>query len=253
MHMIASNIEPVSGGCNLGGEKLLPELLGNLLTRAGLGLIVATADRGIVYSNDLADTLVRARNTMSCERTRISVKDFNSPRQLQSLIISVSRGRDESAQGGTLIMRDEDGAASLAVHVVPLSLNFGKGQLKAEQYAVGFIIVDWGQAISERIRAFANLFALTPGETRVAAQLASGGGLREASSYLKIALSTARSHLQRIFEKTGTHSQAELIKAFYQVTLPRPVLGRPANTSGGAAAGGCRSSPAARDTWQVRS
>src|SRR5262249_32282804 len=103
-------------------------------------------------------------------------------------------------------MRDEDGAASLAVHVVPLSLNFGKGQLKAEQYAVGFIIVDWGQAISERIRAFANLFALTPGETRVADQQASGGGRREASSYLKIALSTARSHLQRILEKTGTHS-----------------------------------------------
>jgi DNA-binding CsgD family transcriptional regulator len=197
--------------------------------------------------------MMRARNTLCCERNRISAKVFASPRQLQSLIVAASRQRDESAHGGTLIMRDEDGALSLAVHVAPLCRNFAECPSNKKQLAVGLILVDCRQAISERIRAFANLFALTPGETRVAAQLASGGGLREASSYLKIALSTARSHLQRIFEKTGTHSQAELIKAFYQVTLPRPALGRTANTSGGAAAGGCRSSPAARDTWQVRS
>jgi DNA-binding CsgD family transcriptional regulator len=254
MPMIASNIEPVSGGRHLlGGERGLPELLGNLLARAGLGLILATADRGIVYSNDLADSLVRARITLRCERTSISVKDFNSPRQLQSLINYVSRGRDESAQGGTLIMRDEDGALSLAVHVVPLSRNFGKGLFNGEQFAVGFIIVDCRQAHSERIRAFASLFALTPGEARVAAQLVSGGGLREASSYLKIALSTARSHLRNIFEKTGTHSQAEFIKAFCQVTLPRPAQALAADTNGGAAAGGCRISPAPRTASQFRS
>ena len=55
---------------------------------------------------------------------------------------------------------------------------------------------------------------------RVAAQLVSGEGLRKAASCLNIALSTARSHLKHILEKTGTHRQAELVRVFYETTIP---------------------------------
>jgi DNA-binding CsgD family transcriptional regulator len=165
---------------------------------------------------------LRARISLRCERKSVTAKGFSSSEDLQSLVATASRQRDESARGGTLILRDDDGALSLAVHVVPVCRNLGAGPSTNEQRAAGFILVDCQQALSERISDFAALFELTPGEARVAANLVSGGGLRKAASHLNIALSTARSHLKHIFEKTGTHSQTELVKAFYQVTLLRP-------------------------------
>ena len=69
MHTIASPIERLSSVRDiLRKETLLPELLESVMASAGFGLILATADRGIVYANVSADTLMRARNRLRCER-----------------------------------------------------------------------------------------------------------------------------------------------------------------------------------------
>ncbi|MGH6801074.1 MAG: helix-turn-helix transcriptional regulator [Methylocella sp.] len=81
-------------------------------------------------------------------------------------------------------------------------------------------MVDCKRRITERISVFADLFGLTSAEARVVSQLVSGGGLTKAASHLNIARSTARSHLTNILEKTGTHRQAELVRVFYEVTIP---------------------------------
>lgn len=55
------------------------------------------------------------------------------------------------------------------------------------------------------------LFDLTPAESRLAAALAAGHSLREAASSHGNQFSTARSQLEAIFRKTGTHKQSQLI------------------------------------------
>jgi DNA-binding CsgD family transcriptional regulator len=119
---------------------------------------------------------------------------------------------------GSLIIHDEDGAASLVVHVVPLCRRSAKVSPGKEHPVAGLVIVDRQRVLAERINAFADLSALTPGEARVVAQLISGEGLTKAASRLNIAPSTARSHLTHIL--TGTHRQAELVRVFYEVTIP---------------------------------
>jgi len=47
-------------------------------------------------------------------------------------------------------------------------------------------------------------------ETHIALRLSRGQTLPEAAADLGIALTTARSHLARIFDKTGTRSQVAL-------------------------------------------
>jgi DNA-binding CsgD family transcriptional regulator len=46
----------------------------------------------------------------------------------------------------------------------------------------------------------------------LAIELMQGARLTVAAEMLGIATSTAKSHLKRIFEKTGAHRQAELIR-----------------------------------------
>jgi DNA-binding CsgD family transcriptional regulator len=55
------------------------------------------------------------------------------------------------------------------------------------------------------------LFGLTPAEARLAAALASGRTLKEAAASANITVKTCRTYLERIFSKTRTHQQSELV------------------------------------------
>jgi DNA-binding CsgD family transcriptional regulator len=221
MPMIASPIKRAVLAHDLPSEdRTLSDLLASVMAGAGFGLILVTADRRIVYANDTADAFMHARSGLGHERNCISAVDLTSSRKLQSLVTAAWRQTDESLQGASLIIPDEDGAASLVVHVVPLYPNSVEAPPSNEYPVAGLVIVDCQRVLAERIKTFADLFGLTPGEERVVAQLVSGRGLTKAASRLNIALSTARSHLKHISEKTGTHRQAELVRLFYERTIP---------------------------------
>jgi DNA-binding CsgD family transcriptional regulator len=55
-------------------------------------------------------------------------------------------------------------------------------------------------------------FDLTPAEALLASEVVKGGGLKECARAIGIAEATARTHLHRIFEKTGTKRQAQLVR-----------------------------------------
>lgn len=64
-------------------------------------------------------------------------------------------------------------------------------------------------------------FGLTPAESQVAVQLAGGRAPKEIAQASGCAITTVRSHLARVMEKTGARRQAELV----QLLLALPVRG----------------------------
>jgi DNA-binding CsgD family transcriptional regulator len=68
---------------------------------------------------------------------------------------------------------------------------------------------DLGLVVDER--ALCSLYGLTRGEAALATRLAQGKSIEEASAELFISTHTARTHLKRIFMKTSTHRQTELV------------------------------------------
>ncbi len=68
---------------------------------------------------------------------------------------------------------------------------------------------DLGMIVDER--ALISLYGLTRGEAALAAKLVQGKSIEEASGELFISTHTARTHLKRIFMKTDTHRQPELV------------------------------------------
>jgi len=202
------------------GDQVKAELLGDLIARVGLGVLVVAADRRIVYANKTADALMQARYKLYCKDGCLNSTDFVSSRKLQTLIADAATNGNEPRREGSLILPAEDGSPPFVIHVVPLALH-GDFCSSNEKALVGLIVIDGRQGVRDRLRAFVNLFSLTFGESRVVAQLVSGQGLKTAACRLNLAPSTVRTHLTRIMEKTGTHRQAELIKVFYEVTLPQ--------------------------------
>ena len=55
------------------------------------------------------------------------------------------------------------------------------------------------------------IYKLTPKEAMLGTMIASGKSIKQAAEELSITYETARTHLRRVFSKTGTSRQAELV------------------------------------------
>ena len=64
------------------------------------------------------------------------------------------------------------------------------------------------------------LFGLTGAEARVATELITARSLREVAATLGVSIGTVRTHLHRLFDKTGTRRQAELVRLLMALQLP---------------------------------
>lgn len=68
-------------------------------------------------------------------------------------------------------------------------------------------------------------FGLTHAQAKLAIEIAKGQGLKACTQRLGIAMSTGRSHLRQIFEKTETRRQAELVRVISacRFNVPEPI------------------------------
>jgi DNA-binding CsgD family transcriptional regulator len=201
-------------------DESVTQLLERMFARAGFGLVLVTADRKVIYANDSAKLFMQREVGLRWERGCISATDFKTSRELRSLIVAASREPTEPRQGTLVVIRDPDGVASLAVHVVPLPRQSSPCLSNLEYGIAGLFIIDCQQGSAGRIDVFAEHFGLTSAEARVLLELVTGGGISRAAEKLNLASSTVQSHLKHILEKTGTHRQAELVRVFYETTLP---------------------------------
>jgi DNA-binding CsgD family transcriptional regulator len=77
--------------------------------------------------------------------------------------------------------------------------------------------------LDRNIYHFSARFGLTAAETRVLGEIIGGKGLLAAAARLNISEATARTHARRIFDKTGTQRETELICRFFEyATRPIP-------------------------------
>ena len=73
---------------------------------------------------------------------------------------------------------------------------------------------------AERLSIAERLYGLSPGQARLAALIVDGKDLPQAAVELGISINTARTQLQRMFEKTGVRSQVTLVRSLLSAGSP---------------------------------
>jgi DNA-binding NarL/FixJ family response regulator len=63
------------------------------------------------------------------------------------------------------------------------------------------------------------LYGLTTAEAAVAIRLIQGDGIKPIAESMCLSAGTVRTHVQHIFDKTGTHRQAELVRTLLAISL----------------------------------
>jgi DNA-binding CsgD family transcriptional regulator len=103
-----------------------------------------------------------------------------------------------------------DGRRPLRVLVIPLRPQAPWTRLY--QPSAILFVNDPERDVAIRSAHLRDEFGLTRAEAALALEILAGQGLQVAAGRLQITLTTARTHLAHIFEKTGTRRQAELVR-----------------------------------------
>jgi len=173
------------------------------------GVILADGDGRVLFANPRAeeiladgDTLRRSQGKLACLSSRLSA-------QLRLLIGEAARpaGKNQGVGGGMLVERD-DGRKPLHILVMPVRRSFGA---LPKQPAAMLFLSDKERMERPPRDYLRQIYGLTEAEAAVCNEILQGYGLQAAADNLGVSPSTARTHLQRIFRKTGTSRQAELV------------------------------------------
>lgn len=80
-----------------------------------------------------------------------------------------------------------------------------------------YLALDTDADLPGRLSAARAIFGLSEGQTTVAAEICRGRGIAEVAETLGITVNTARTHLKRIYEKTGVNAQTALVRLLLSV------------------------------------
>ena len=123
-------------------------------------------------------------------------------------------GDDDAGLGGqgtTVPLPTSDGQCYLA-HLLPLTSG-ARRKAGAGYTAAAAVFVRKAQVETPAApEVIAKHYGLTPSELRVLLAVFESGGVSDIAETLGISQSTAKTHLGRLFEKTGTKRQSDLVK-----------------------------------------
>jgi len=180
-----------------------------------LGVVLANADGRILYANRAAQEMMRDGGPL---RDRGGVLRANNGEASAEIRAAIRHAGCGGANGATClaVRLTELDHAPVVAHVLPLA--GGEVRTCLESYAVAAVFINPKVDHAASARAVATTFGLTPAETRVLTRILTGSTVAEAATDLGVAPTTARTHLDSIFAKTGVLRQTELIGLAVQVT-----------------------------------
>ena len=184
------------------------------LTSMGLPALLLGHDGTVIEANalieDLPDHLQwRAQN-------RIALTDGRANELLRTAMAALG-GNDESSVR-SFPLRDADDKAILVLHLIPVRRS--AHDIFAGSYAL-LVVTPVSAPAAPPVELMRSLFDLTASEARVARGLASGETLEQIAASGGVAITTVRSQLRQVLEKTGCARQAEVVSLLANVTLDR--------------------------------
>jgi DNA-binding CsgD family transcriptional regulator len=181
-----------------------------------LGIVLLDADLGIIHTNLAADAMLRESDPISSAGGRLSLPHPRSTEALEDAVRRAASGGMELGQRGMgLPTRRRDGSPVI-VHVMPLR----RGRRSTASATAAVFVAAATAPPKMPGAALALLYDLTPAETRVLELIVEGKPPTEIGTALGISISTVKTHLVRVFDKTGVHRQADLIRLVNTLTLP---------------------------------
>jgi DNA-binding CsgD family transcriptional regulator len=183
--------------------------LADTLNGLAAGIFLVDAGRRIVHANTAGHDILRADDFLRSISGQLVARNTQANRTLDQLFAD-NGGVAIGTRGIALPLTAHDGERYV-MHLLPLTPATRTGIGMACK-AVAALFVRKVALDSRCGELVARTFELTPAELRVLLTIVEVGGVPETSAALGIAESTVKTHLRRVFDKTGARRQADLVK-----------------------------------------
>ena len=182
-------------------------LMGDSLDLVPLGVVVLDGGGKVIRMNRYADAWAKRGDAFVVLRGELRIVSADASAQLTRLVASALRASagEGFGAGGALLVPLVGGRRPLHFVVAPLPARAGQ-----RRDAVA-ILISGPPPDASLEGPVSALYGFTAAEARVVAELVSGSDVVAAAANLNVTPATIRTHLKRIFAKTGTFRQAELV------------------------------------------
>ena len=191
----------------------------DVLDRLSAGLLLLDAHGRIVHTNAAAEEMLRDGRLLRAIGRRLAGGDAQAERCLrETALLPRAEGMNLGREGVVVPLRTCDGERYIARAMPLASAPRGTGEGAEATTAVFVRRATMDNPTPPDI--IAESYKLTPTEVRVLFALVEVGGVPEVAAALGIAETTVKTHLARLFAKTGARRQAELVKVVASFSMP---------------------------------
>ncbi|MDP1883169.1 MAG: helix-turn-helix transcriptional regulator, partial [Bradyrhizobium sp.] len=175
------------------------------------GLCLVDAGGRIIHANVAGQAILDAGDILYGVGGRLVACDAQAHQTLREVFAAAEQGDAALGTRGIAVpLIGKDGERYVA-HVLPLTSG-ARRRAGIIYTAVAALFVRKAALASSRSEVIGKAFKLTPTELRVLLAIVEVGGVPEVATALGVADTTVRTHVNRLFEKTGARRQADLVK-----------------------------------------
>lgn len=185
-----------------------------VVRRLSTPVFIVASDCRLLWLNQAAEDLLNSTTALMIRSNRLSLRKPGLGQALARAVARLCEMEQPAGIGSFDAPVELEDGHPLTVHVLPLTGVMGQRTTNAA------VFVGPRGRQHDPCETVGALFGLTPSERRVLACVADGSQLAAIARRLNVGEATARTHLHRIFEKTGMRRQAELIALLASFTLP---------------------------------
>jgi DNA-binding CsgD family transcriptional regulator len=197
--------------CNgFGVQAIESARLAEALDALPQGVILVREDGHIIHANLTAESMMRDGGPLGSNGGVLHARDSNASAQIRTALRVAGREEVGMGQTGLTVRLNSPGGSSNLLHVLPLAGSGLRSQLDSS--AIAAVIVHQTVEDAVTAKSIARAFGLTPAETRTLIQILEGKSVPEAAEQLGVSPTTARTHLDSIFAKTGVSRQSHLVR-----------------------------------------
>ena len=176
------------------------------------GMCLVDAVGHILHANVACQAILDAGDFLTAIEGRILARDPKVDQAFRELFAASGSGDAAiGARGIALSLRSWNGSRYVA-HVLPLTSGARRLAGIAYSATAALFFCKVATEIPSSPDVIARAYNLTPTELRVLLAIVEVGGVPEVATALGVAESTVKTHLSRLFVKTGAGRQADLVK-----------------------------------------
>src|SRR5579862_6588332 len=173
------------------------------------GVFLVDGQCRIVHANMAAQDFLGEDDVLRSLGGQLAARDRKANHELRDGIANLRSGMEAGSAAFSLTSNDGE---QYVAYVLPLK-SVVRTDAQAASKAVAAVFVRRVELPGQSYGGYiARAFGLTPAELRVLLAVVEVGGVPETSERLGVAETTVKTHLYRVFSKTGASRQADLVK-----------------------------------------